>query len=138
MPFKAPLDPLLLLRLADRGIFHVAGEGDGNISVMEKEPRGTASKSTPASGAVWSGGGDTKSSNPTRVAGLFESVTCGTSLSIVSFEDLGVIEVASKRVGISLTLGTMLRGDSWRFIKPFAFRFCADPSLTSCKGLDLR
>lgn len=57
---------------------------------------------------------------------------------MVSSEDLGVIDVANRRVGSWLISGTMLRGDSFRFITPFAVRFSEGPSLTSCGGLDLK
>ncbi len=50
---------------------------------------------------------------------------------MVSSEDLGVIDVANRRVGSWLISGTMLRGDSFRFITPFAVRFSEGPSLTS-------
>lgn len=36
-PFGTLEGPLFFLRLADRGIFHVEGDGDGNMSAIENE-----------------------------------------------------------------------------------------------------
>jgi len=62
---------LLPLRLPERGIFQVDGDGDGNISAMEKERLGIASISMLASGIGLSVEGDTEVSNPADVVGLF-------------------------------------------------------------------
>ena len=114
------------------------GDGEGNIPVMEKERVGNAAISVLASDTVLSVEGDTKFWNPTGVVGLFWLKAGGSSSSMVSSEDLGVIDVASRRVGSSLMLGTMLRGDSFRFITPVAVRFLEEPSRTGCSGLDLK
>lgn len=71
LPFEAPFRPLLLLRLPERGIFQVDGDGDGNTSAIEKERLGTASISMLASGIGLSVEGDTEVLNPTDVVGLF-------------------------------------------------------------------
>ena len=123
------LKGLLLLKLPDRGILHVEGDGDGNISLMEKDRLEFSTESVSTSGLVLSVGGDAKSLNPMGVKGLLRPEMFDARSSTTSLEDPELMEVASKSVGSSLIPGTMFLGESFRLVMPLALRFGGDPSL---------
>lgn len=120
---------LLLLKLPDRGILHVEGDGDGNISLKEKDSLEFSTGSVSTSGLVLSVEGDAKSINPTGVKGLLRPEMFDARSSATSFEEPELMEVASKSVGSSLIPGTIFLGESFRLVMPLALRFRENPSL---------
>jgi hypothetical protein len=129
---------LLLLKLPDRGILHVEGDGDGNISPMEKDRLEFSTGSVATSRLVLSMEGDTSPSYPIGVKGLLRPEMFDARSSTTSFEDPELMEVASKSVGSSLIPGTIFLGASFRLTTPLALRFREDPSLTDPTAWDLK
>lgn len=70
LPFGTREGPLFLLRLADRGIFQVEGDGDGNMSAMANERLEIGSCMLLDSISGWGVAGGTTVWNPMAVDGL--------------------------------------------------------------------
>lgn len=130
MPPVSRTKGLLLRRLPVLGIFHVEGDGDGNISLSEKERRDLSSGVASASVLMLSPFGEGIASNPTGVNGLLRPEMFDGRPLATSFADSKLIEVAITRVAISVMPGTIGLIASFRlFEMPLALGCRAKPSL---------
>ena len=117
---------LFLRKLPVRGIFQVNGDGDGNISLKEKEVLGLSSKLEGGSGSLDWGDGVSNVLSRIGVNGLLRPERFDGRPIITSSEEFVLMEVASNRVGSSDRSGTMVGVFSCLAKFPGLFRFLDD------------